>query len=1772
MYDESLLKQAFPDVFAKYELPEERDARIKAELQADSDYMSDFENAVREENRAARDAASQAEQLFRTNISNIANPLTNNGIDLASAINNPEILEGFDPTTQKTEEGLTPMGEETSTVAPPADTYTLGYMYKTAWRSSLTGMLLNEELPQYDAEMEERLGTGGRAFRDMLSFGPDMWTLFLGAGIPIAGVKGLQMAAKTVPWVSKLIPQTGKMGYAAWQGASGMGLYSGVRQLYYDTVVEGNILTFEDWKDRAMNAAWGTVKGQAIGAVGGAGYFLRMGKAPLTKGTMFAAESAAITALAVNLENPLTIPRGEDFLMGFAYDVGINVPLATFSRVRRKKPSRQVFEVKLEQDYGLPRSEWRLPQDDPQHSWYFRKYQNAFVAYGVHPKKLAFDAHNDIGVMESLSDPTRYNIRSYDVSSGNTTMRLVGEERLLEAETLLDSVKPMGTAVLNMQQEKGMVRDLADLPESGTAAPPQVIPPGAFNPIGLGPADVPQIYNYGGRQLLIPQNRNQSLALTGMSRISNPILVKAIIDATRGMFPILAKDAGPVSRKGEAVSGWFSPAETGRKRRQIILTKRIKQLDRRIRKERNRGFEPVASVKLRAELDNDLRELLGNPEMTREEMEIAINREMTLGEGAFEGQAPQNAATLSGKVLLTLSHEFGHLLDYLSAGWERGASEINNPLLSKLVNGGHAMQGFNNHVGGLQGVIHQNILDEAKALSLLWRPMDIAAFEADSYRQKSAEIMADVNSVVLNNPDVARQVAPTLMRAWDQYLDKRPTDADDIRAMMQYVNEGSALQKVSEVLAGEEHGFKRGEKAAKDAETVRRLAVSGAVKQAVDVVLNSFWDSTYSARRFLNGNASLENQLEKLQFVDTIKHYYMGEVVNKVLTPMKKAGMTHEELGLLLMFNRNMTDMARRNLVNSFGFDPQTSNIEFERMYNEMKDRIDVKKLVNDYYDIRQNTVVKMAEESGLFSDRMLATMRDNKAYAKFELVRYYEQKLKDLGENADRIVGANMGNILTTAQAAARVQKGSFDAIINPFAATLENDLLMISTIQKQVAMRELVLEMQRQGGPVVSGAEWNAHTRQTELNPRFDEDFKNLLDQIGVSRGDMAPVSFAHRVEVTKLDADGEAVIGRNGEPETEFITKPAVFYVPKSVTEVFRGNPKYIQLFHQFANMEIKDSYKAAGIPGSAFAAAAKATQGTNTIFRFFAVTANLGFQAANVVYDGHRTYMNAPPIEGKYISSRLPLVNMIPHYTAGFRSQWAHRVEKSSFDGVYEDMQTRGLVTSGRRFINDMDGFDTTDRLVGQYYNTTAARDANITQPWEAAKKGLSATANGLGEMLNFMEAVQNEAGYRYLKANQDRLSLTKKGTKRVGLTDDEVDHISRTQLGAPAYLRRGKLTTGSNAIFPFLNTAKEGIRGDLEAWSGNWEATAAKLFVGTVMPTIVQSLIELGTFDNEEAAEVQGGTWSQIMETQSEYTKSSGIVVPLYLNTANGEYKGGVFRIPFPQNPMQRALAATVRETVLTLGRYAKNEDQEAKDIIWDLTKAASDSLKNMTGDLPGVGPVGRLPFGLYDIFHGDSPASTFKDGGDYFTRSELNELNASDLGIAAKERAKGMLRYTADSLAIPAFGKYVKNYPEQIGFLDALNQLRNPPEDADVPWYINKLSDVTHFNVGYGFSGYFKWGNSGIKEKIYKMEEQASKEAATRSVKAEQAARQMLEGVGTGGIDFTDDPAKDVPALLRQLKKQALDSSNTDLTELLNNSKSLESKMYLYKLMQEAQR
>jgi hypothetical protein len=1735
--------------------PEELSSRVTAEFIGNAMYAQERQAAIDSENAIRLANAANAEAEMRRNvveansiIGDTGNTVQSMALETHKPFGDLEPPPGYD-TAEQVESAITGPGEPVNLWATKA----LGtaspefldrqiYLMDTAAQGTITGMAVNMAMPKYDQEKEDKLGFGDKLTRSMYSLGMDLPYVIMGGGIPYYGSKLMEAGAQVVPFLVGKAPVMGEAAYMMWQGASGMGFHSGLRQLYMDTVAKGEITTKQEWIERMGSTLKGTAEGMVIGAVGGGSGYLRQGVASMPgKAGMLAAEGASIATIQANMENPGTLPGKEDFAMAIAQTFGMSMAFGAWDMYLKNPSPVANFNKKLmEQVVGRDNTSWNDDVKDfaTDNKWYSNKFESAYVNYGQHPGQLAHDLANKVSVMEDVSDPTTLNIRTYDKASGAPLPERPGESVFKEIETIHNEskslhvpVEPPTTVTEGTPSAKPLNSFNPDPSFSSIFQGP--VPLGVLNPLEIGHTTNYQVVKAGDSHIALPIDREYSMAYTPLSRLKNPAMVVATLEITKGLFPVHKMlDFG--------VAGQFSPAEIGRQMRLDMYDSKIRKLNRVIKDEQSKGFTAQESILALQTLSGE-RASLAASDLSPHEMEVAVSRSITKGQEDPTGLRPpiesgKTPEQIKGRILLTLTHEVGHMIDYVNQGWEGGQSEIMKPLIGRFKAFANTSNNFQTHILSLTDKI--KIQEEARALSMMWRPVSEDAFLNSQYRMMPAEIMADVNSAILNNPDIAGMVAPTLVKNWETYLANRPSERAIVDDLIGDLNGHNSLDKAQEMLAGDTHGFGKAEAIRKQADLYDASALTGQIHSIWDSVATTFFDSAHGALKYTKANDEVRNTLERYQHVGTIQHNYMSKILNDFVSPMKELGFDNKDIGLLLFYNRMMNDSSRQMLVNSFGFDKETSQVQFDKMFDTLDKKVFGESALEKFYKIRQDNVIKLAEDSGLFSDNALDKFRDNREYAKLELVKYFEDKIVRRGKE---VSGMGESVIHTTDVGSRYEQIGSFEGIVNPLATTLENDLALIKHIHRQVAIRDVIKEMEATGGPVIPGSLWNPSSSAV-LDPAVSTIHDTMLKRLNVRESDMVKISFAQRV---LNDETGR------------YETKPVDYYVPTSVRDVFTGSPEIVNMYHKLVSVPFEN---VKGIGPSSLVGAAKTVDYSTNFFRYMAVVMNAGFHTANLTYDAGRTYFNAPLVEGKYVQSFIPLALTYKHYLEAFKSQWSSRVNGVN-DPIWEEMLQKGMVTAGVRYGEDISGGDLADRLMGKY-TTANAREDNIGFSYEGMKNAGRKLVEGVQNVLEFAEGMNNEVGYRYLKENQQNLVTYKDGQKRVGMTDAEIEHYSRANLGSPAYRRRGKLTTLTNTLIPFSNTFKEGLRGDVESFNNNRQAAIAKMSMAVMLPIAFQTLAELGLFDSKEAADVQGGKWSDIYATQSEFTKSTGLVVPIYLNTK--EDKGLVTRLPLPQNPMIRTVAATTRMAIKTFHEMAVGGDTEAQKVIDSMLQLSTQVVTGLSGDMPTWGPFAKLPSLVKDIPFGENAPGTMK-GNDqgYFNDQEMARMNTDDLWTNTKNRVKGGVRYMADIHAVPSISRMLKDNAEPIGMLQSYDAIRNAPPDADLPYYAKHAAELVGAPLGYGFSGYFKYGNGGIKEQMHIAQVKDKQEATSRQIRAEDNYDKMISTGDLEGTVFNN--AKDIAKLKDVIKKRTIDGVPDPYVKLYLQAKGTRQKEYAIK-------
>jgi DNA repair protein RadC len=351
-----------------------------------------------------------------------------------------------------------------------------------------------------------------------------------------------------------------------------------------------------------------------------------------------------------------------------------------------------------------------------------------------------------------------------------------------------------------------------------------------------------------------------------------------------------------------------------------------------------------------------------------------------------------------------------------------------------------------------QLVYYETVMDELKALTQWWHPFDETADQRyTKYRYKPAELYAEFVSVLFNNPKEAQKRAPVFFEAWHRYLLEKPT------VMNEYLDIQERLGNQEEIdrLVGERllDMFAESEETMREAGK-KEITLEKLTAELKRGLIDTASDVYTKIKKEGNKDQLLEirNAIERMQLSSGRVYNYFRDVAEKVIKPLKDAGLTDKELGAYLFYKRVMGERA--DLANPKGITKEDAIRQLRRMkkkmdeaeYAEIADRIKdiedwkpgkrfrtIEKAAEEYRKIREKSIIPYLEESGMYSDELIKQMKDTKEYVTFSVMAYFDK--------------AKSGGGLSPA---IHKQIGTLNDIMNPFTATLLKDQILIRAAQK--------------------------------------------------------------------------------------------------------------------------------------------------------------------------------------------------------------------------------------------------------------------------------------------------------------------------------------------------------------------------------------------------------------------------------------------------------------------------------------------------------------------------------------------------------------------------------------------------------------------------------------------------------------------------------------------------------------------------------------------------
>jgi len=1506
------------------------------------------------------------------------------------------------------------------------------YLQKTAWQMSLTGSVMRGSFDvELDQAREDRLSITDKIGRTALALGPDFWLLGLGGTIPAIG----NAAGRAVPLL-RSAPLFANEASAAVRSGASFGFFEGIRRMYYEKFMAEKEGRKPDFLKMLGGSLYDTVKGYAMGNMFGAGHearakILENAKDPImgfVKASGFLVpEATAIATVQSQLHNPLVLPGKDEF----ATSLGLILGMELFGGVRR-----------LGTDLGNLSASNAI----------VGSLKEAYVRNARHPYSVAVDSSKDITVLEDLLNQDTTRIRAYEKAGGI-------EPEVPPLQASLDVLKQdlrAGRFVPDVEPVKQATAGAAPPATSTPSQPPAIRvlvqpPAGVDMPIPLFQGDRFEVIDLpNGKKVMVPIDSANSLALSTSGLIELPTMISW---ATK-LFgfgkeqSIRARDTKTDMdlRSNEGtILGYFSSASRERQLEIRAHEKELVRLQRDLRKEARRGHNTAQWSERIADITKKV-DSLKTDELRADEGKIVMNR--ILSAGPVERQ------------LLTMTHEIGHLLSYFSRNWEQWKTTgLADNFLTTLVSFPKMFQEILDHAQK-NGLNMQDIWDEGAFVSRLWRPAAKDLFMISDYRTSGAEMIADVVSVYIQKPELIHEYAPSLMSAMEVFWQSRPEMKQRFAELTEYVTKEKDPELVTSLL---KEGFQTAEDVKLQAEQAGAAPREHTISGAEDKILSLFLDKMQPVLKHFKRNDRIRNVLERMQHGSAVQRWYTENMKKRFAEPLRLAGLKEDDIGLILFFNRVSTDEGRADLFNALGIDSVYARKQLSARLDLVQQQtagklqnLDMDSLLREFHEVRKDTVLKLMKESQLYDDATMQWFFDNSGYVRFDDLRHYVEAV-----NAGAHGGSGMGGrVLTPAEVAkARPSVGSLGRVRNPMAATIEQDMYIVSSVLKTQALKTVVNELRATGvAPAFTPME-------IERISRFQPELLR-----GYLRNELRQVQFPERIWNEKL--------GRN-------IVELREYLVPEAIYDAFYGKPDAIttffseiatQSFGELASSTVK-AKGAADTTRKLVRTGVKGVMKTNAAFRSFAVVFNAGFQVANLLfYDPARTFANAPktklriePTDSALMRNAKQVYNASP-FAGHEKLAWYMVTEgvdrmmgslKGELSPRSMKILERGLMSEGTRFTEDPTDTTVTERLLSKYGPQSYAVKVNDRAYGLLDKTGQR--IRGLFDTFyNVAEGISKQAGLRYMEEAKARGELN--------LNQDAIEHIVRTQLGAPAYGRKGSWSTAMNTISPFIGAIKEGIRGDAEAFARNKPEWMLRATMLAVVPGVVQGLMQSGVFDDEED-QVEG--MASVLGKQSTRSLEANFHIP---QSVDEEGKGVSLRIPAPQSPVYRIMyAVSQRMTRAIVDAYrADPNDPELRDAYEHLNDLAGSILFGTEGFKPNLSPALTMPREVGDILlRGNVYDDYFKD-----MKYGDNELNT------VKERITAAIDTAAKDMAV------WKSLREPMTWAEDLRHLFAPEAGATE----SSLSRAAQLGTSFPFGSemynrFISHSDAGVREQGHRIEE-----------------------------------------------------------------------------------
>jgi hypothetical protein len=330
-------------------------------------------------------------------------------------------------------------------------------------------------------------------------------------------------------------------------------------------------------------------------------------------------------------------------------------------------------------------------------------------------------------------------------------------------------------------------------------------------------------------------------------------------------------------------------------------------------------------------------------------------------------------------------------------------------------------------------------------------------------------------------------------------------------------------------------------------------------------------------------------------------------------------------------------------------------------------------------------------------------------------------------------------------------------------------------------------------------------------------------------------------------------------------------------------------------------------------------------------------------------------------------------------------------------------------------------------------------------------------DGVGRSL---ERIPKFGGYLYLKKHYP------------DMPDELVKHMIRHRIGSPSFLTRGTAAPITNTLLFYSNAATQGWREDINVFKENKGDYAFKTGKYVILPKLAQFAVEMGllgglislfTGDDDE------DTYKSMMDNISSYDKANYTNIPLGVTP-----HGATVHLRIPQDETSRLIGGITWKMM----NYQKPE-------------MATNLFDYMAGQAPAIHPGIKILWAVTDFASGRNHYDSFRG---------RNAINDQVLAAGGTRAAKAMGKWLWDQAGLGIIHRFSSGNPNKIK---------------------TELEKVLGFPVASNILGRFiKVSNYGTREKYKEVLKPIRKKKAEKSLLKGEAIQKTLNGE-----QLTDDEA-----------------------------------------------